>query len=316
MNYQNIHDSIIERARLRTDKLDGVLYHLHHVLPRHEGGLVDSEMVSLTIKEHYIIHHLRYKITKTIGNKLAWLLLKGMKYEVQLLINSEAGKLGGIYARDNKIGIFSPDYDRGKQSRFNWSSGIMDHIDLSAAGKIGGSITRLKNLGIFREDLQHLRTEWAMVGANALQEAGTRSGICSKEWRENNKEFVFENASKGGKIGGKIVGDMFWWNNGTINKKSIECPEGFVRGMLMSEKKKAQIYEKFHSNLKCKYCDREDTNKIIINHQIYCFNNPNRKVTETFKCEHCYKEYTKGNYTKFHGNNCKNNKNKEETKNG
>ena len=94
--------------------------------------------------------------------------------------------------------------------------------------------------------MQHLRTEWAKIGAKALNESGNRSGICSKVWRENNPEKTFQSCSNGGKKGGKICGSMLWWNNGTINKKDFTCPgEDWKRGMLMSEKKKQQVYSNF-----------------------------------------------------------------------
>lgn len=280
MNYQKIHDSIINRARNRTTLTENVNYHKHHVHPIHEGGDVKGETVVVTIKEHYVIHHLRHKITGTLGNKLAWLLTKGNIDNCTYLISSEAGKKGGAVCRDRKLGIFSPDYDIGAQSRLNWSNGTMSHIDFSSISKTGGAATKSNKSGIFREDLQHLRTEWAMIGAMALDESGNRSGIYNKEWREKNPEFVLENAAKGGKKGGKTTGSMFWWNDGTVNKKAFECPDdGWVRGMLMSEKKKAQVYNQFKSRM---------------------------------NCEHCNNEFSLGNYKQSHGDKCKLNfKNKE-----
>jgi hypothetical protein len=85
-------------------------------------------------------------------------------------------------------------------------------------------------------------SKWGKAAADACIKSGNHSGIFSKKWREENKEkcsVIFSNA---GKIGGKITGSMFWWNNGSINKRSINCPgEGWVRGMLMSEKKLSQV---------------------------------------------------------------------------
>lgn len=117
---------------------------------------------------------------------------------------------------------------------------------LVEAGKKGGSINRKNKTGIFAEENQKYRKDWARIGAQALAESGNRSGIFDKTWRENNKECVKDLCSKGGKIGGKKTGKMFWWNNGIINKKSFVCPgEGWVRGMIMSEKKRTQVYAVF-----------------------------------------------------------------------
>ncbi len=64
MNYQKIHDSIIDNARKR--KLPKEVYtERHHVIPKSMGG--DDEknnIVILTGREHFIIHWLLYKIYK------------------------------------------------------------------------------------------------------------------------------------------------------------------------------------------------------------------------------------------------------------
>lgn len=116
-----------------------------------------------------------------------------------------------------------------------------DAIKCSIAGKNGGLTSRDNNVGIHNPQYSDKRTDWAKIGAEALNKSGNRSGIFAKEWRDLNVEVVKQVASNAGKIGGKIVGTMLWWNNGESNAKSIECPgEGWVSGMLMSDKKKAQ----------------------------------------------------------------------------
>ena len=63
MNYQRIHDEIIERA-LRRD-LDGKV-EVHHILPKCMGGTDGkSNLVALTPREHVLIHILLYKIHRT-----------------------------------------------------------------------------------------------------------------------------------------------------------------------------------------------------------------------------------------------------------
>ena len=59
MNYQKIHDAIIERAKTR--KLEGYKER-HHIIPRCLGGTDDNEnLVDLTAREHFIIHLLYNK---------------------------------------------------------------------------------------------------------------------------------------------------------------------------------------------------------------------------------------------------------------
>ena len=60
MNYQKIHDQIIERAKLR--QLDGYKER-HHIIPRCMGGTDDkNNLVDLTAREHFIIHKLLCEI--------------------------------------------------------------------------------------------------------------------------------------------------------------------------------------------------------------------------------------------------------------
>lgn len=235
MNYTAIHDSIIDRARPR--QYDKSIHHLHHIIPVHEN-LESEEVVPLTLKEHWVVHRLRFKMIGTIGNYLAWCMLKGHSRE----ICSAAGKIGGKITRQNKLGIFSDSYDRSATSRHNWQSGRMDHIDFTTLGARAGATTRANGSGIFRPDLQYLRSDWARHAAAQLWESGIRNGFVSDEYRRNNTEKIKQDAAKGGKIGGSIVGKMMWWNDGTSNRRCMDCPgEGWVRGMLMSEKKRTQF---------------------------------------------------------------------------
>lgn len=121
---------------------------------------------------------------------------------------------------------------------------------LVQSGKRLGQFAKNNKIGIFDPNLQDQRTNWAKIGAEALNAKGTRSGIYCKSWRDNHKEQTFENCSKGGKIGGKITGSMYWWNNGVKNTKSYECPgPEWVRGQLMSEKKR-KAFEEMKNQIK------------------------------------------------------------------
>lgn len=63
MNYQRIHDQIIERAKYR--KLTGYC-EKHHIIPKCMGGTNDTtNLVKLTAREHFIIHLLLAEIYNT-----------------------------------------------------------------------------------------------------------------------------------------------------------------------------------------------------------------------------------------------------------
>ena len=67
MNYQRIHDAIIDRARNR--KLQGYRER-HHIIPRCIGGTnIQDNLVELTAREHFIIHRLLCELHPT-NNKL------------------------------------------------------------------------------------------------------------------------------------------------------------------------------------------------------------------------------------------------------
>ena len=155
------------------------------------------------------------------------------------LASAIGGHYGGIITKERKLGIFSPDYDRGAQSRKNFELGLMDHIDFIAIGKIAGAASVKSKKGIHSEENKQHRSEWAKLGAAALAESGNRGGAFSKKWREENKELYFQICSRAGKVGGKTTGSKPWWTDGIINIRSYEKPNGnFIRGITKKRKLK------------------------------------------------------------------------------
>lgn len=62
MNYQKIHDLLINRALVRS-KGENILYEEHHILPRCLGGTDDdNNLVLLTLREHFLIHQILVKL--------------------------------------------------------------------------------------------------------------------------------------------------------------------------------------------------------------------------------------------------------------
>ena len=63
MDYNKIHDAIIERAKNR--KLDGYTER-HHIVPKCMGGTDEpNNLVELTAREHFIVHKLLCKLYPT-----------------------------------------------------------------------------------------------------------------------------------------------------------------------------------------------------------------------------------------------------------
>jgi len=96
MNYNKIHDAIIDRARERVS--DSSLYHNHHIIPLHEDKN-STKTVPLTIKEHYVAHHLRWKMVGTPGNLYAYRLIKNGEQDPEAWIEfcREIGRKGRVF---------------------------------------------------------------------------------------------------------------------------------------------------------------------------------------------------------------------------
>ena len=66
MNYKNIYNNIISKAQLR-DKLDGYTER-HHIIPRSFGGSDDdSNIVTLTAREHFLAHYCLWRFSSGIA---------------------------------------------------------------------------------------------------------------------------------------------------------------------------------------------------------------------------------------------------------
>jgi len=99
MNYQRIHDAIIDRARNRT--LQGYRER-HHVIPRCLSGTDKSaNLVELTAREHFVVHKLLVEIYPNEPKLVYayWMMSRNIS-------NSK-------YIRDYKVS--SRDYDRAKK---------------------------------------------------------------------------------------------------------------------------------------------------------------------------------------------------------
>lgn len=149
MNYSKIHDALIERARCRI--YDSKIHHNHHIIPIHEDKN-STEVVPLTIKEHALVHLLRFKIWGGVGNLKAYLFLRGLP-EDMWIINSEAGKIGGKKTKENASGIFSPNWDRSTETTRRWNEGVINNTMFPTEKmRLGGYASVASGKGIFSPD--------------------------------------------------------------------------------------------------------------------------------------------------------------------
>jgi hypothetical protein len=86
MNYQKIHNQIIAKAQNRI--LDNIYSEEHHIIPVSMNGTNNKDnLVRLTAKEHFVIHHLLWKIYRNREMTKAFMLMcntkrNGVKYKV------------------------------------------------------------------------------------------------------------------------------------------------------------------------------------------------------------------------------------------
>lgn len=74
MEYRKHYNLLIEKAR-SSPKLEGEYYENHHVIPRSLGGTdAQDNLVSLTFRQHYVAHHLLYKIYQYVDLAQAYKL--------------------------------------------------------------------------------------------------------------------------------------------------------------------------------------------------------------------------------------------------
>lgn len=76
MNHQRVYESIIAKAQMENRTKKNGYYEEHHIAPRSEGGSNRRDnLVLLTAKEHYVAHHLLWKIYGTSGLALAFRMM-------------------------------------------------------------------------------------------------------------------------------------------------------------------------------------------------------------------------------------------------
>ena len=240
MNYMQIHNRIIDRARSRV--YDSSLYQNHHITPLHEDP-TSTDVVPLTFKEHKLVHLLRYKMGKGDGNRFAYYFMKGAMH---VETASAAGKRGGRTTKDTNVGIFSDTWDRSKETTARWADGrITKEMNLACTvpgfAQYMGRQSYLSGKGIHADDYDRSaaskkiwdelsaadRASRIVVATSFLKIASQKSKELGTNFSTWDKEKQRSCASKGG----SIVGKLLCWTDGVSNKKTNDCPgDGWYRG--------------------------------------------------------------------------------------
>lgn len=96
MNYIKLYENLITKFKLQT--LDKEVYtERHHIVPKHSGGTdcVDN-LITVTYRQHRLLHKIRWKAFGYRGDKLAYILMYSAGDDLSTVKRAEVGRLGGI----------------------------------------------------------------------------------------------------------------------------------------------------------------------------------------------------------------------------
>lgn len=201
MDYQKIHDLIIQKALSENRKKSSLVYYEnHHILPRSlKGKNTVENLVFLTAKEHYVIHHLLTKIYTT-------------GYEHQSMIRAFHRLCHG---NKNKYTFITPRiYEKLRKDYAKVVSETMSGELHPMFGKKHSNITKQK-MSVLRFERIHKGTKEGNRNPHTdIAKEKMRIVKLGKKMSEETKEKHRMRETNRG----------IWWNNGTKNRKSIDSP--------------------------------------------------------------------------------------------
>lgn len=175
MNYSLIYQDLINRAKTRDLDMN-VIYEKHHILPKSLGGSDEpSNLVKLTLREHFIAHRLLVKIHRNDQQNYAkmsyalWWMCKTKMQQDSSLVNSHAYQVARTQfiqnspmrdtlrkikvANNRKAGIYNYNYNQvseslkktlGEMSKVQMKTRIDKSLGKADVKKRGESIRRSK----------------------------------------------------------------------------------------------------------------------------------------------------------------------------
>lgn len=117
MNYQNIYNRLINKAKSRQNP-PNIYVEVHHIIPRSIGGTLDKDnLVELTLREHYLAHELLVRIYPKC-NELKYALWMMTVTTIGSLKNSKNARglrKDDLYSFDKNLRITSRQYEFAKE---------------------------------------------------------------------------------------------------------------------------------------------------------------------------------------------------------
>lgn len=248
--WQHLEDYIKNPIDSRKNKvikelLDDIEYPIMNIYDKH---LTEDE--ALQLEEQYIKEYGRIGYDE---NGILTNIIISQKELSHTLIASIGGKIGGANTKKNKSGIFSEEWDRSKETKSRWESGIINKSLFKIEDKVKAGLASVESKkGIHSPDWDNSKNSkesWAKLSEDDKEKRieknrinGNFGGQKSKELGTNftswDKDKQKEVASKGGKVSGKIP----MWTNGVKNKKSYDSPgEEWFRGCTCKRRNSNEI---------------------------------------------------------------------------
>jgi hypothetical protein len=217
--YKKWYDAIVKNAQNRT--LDSYS-ELHHIIPRSLGGSDDTRnLVSLTIREHFICHILLTKFTSGEDrNKMLYavILMKGGNNKQPRYINSrlyENVKLSFTKNRKTMTGE--------KNSFYGKKHSAETRAKMSASKKKLYSNGNHPHIGMKRSEEVKRNISLARKG-----QPSPKKGLPGKQWTEETRAKMEKRPYS-------------WFTDGVKNIRADTCPIGFRKGRTFSDAHKKAL---------------------------------------------------------------------------
>lgn len=252
MEHKRIYDQLIEKRR--NDPLpDDVYGEVHHIIPKSEGGTDDPDnLVRLSAREHYVAHLLLAKIYDDFNMWCAvWMMSNDKRRHITSRQYESARKnRSRLMSRHMKHLAKEGRIDKWKfsQSGKSRSKSERKHLSRKMKGnKNGVGVHNISEEGRKKMSATH-------KGKVVSQETRKKMSLAGKGRTPHNKGAHLSDEQKEklrqANIGKKqtqetirkrveklmghksYTAGMHWWNDGTNEQLSRECPEGWRQGRL------------------------------------------------------------------------------------
>jgi hypothetical protein len=252
---------IILNAKLRVIN-QNEKYELHHILPKSLFPLWKerkSNLVYLTLREHYFVHQL---LSKIYGGKMMnalWFMTHIEKYKIctskeyekmRKFRSEKMSELGKIWGKRNKGRKRTEEYIKWFSERNKGENNPNYNHRWNDSQRLRQSLQRKGNKNcvgrVYTEETKRKMSETAKVerlgkhwyhkdDIESFQREcpeGFEPGRCQRMKTITRQNFFVGSHKERPKR------NTFFFTNGTVNLLAKECPEGFVKGITRNKDKK------------------------------------------------------------------------------